>query len=199
MFNPLGFHASGNTRRIYFMYMRAFLVFLLLLPGCVDLPLTTKAGSQFEKEDFSFPSIGEQSFARSEELRERFQTMPENLAARIHAIVGYRNPEDVTVSGVTVGYLSACRSVTDQEFRKIIKNNLEMIELASTNYQMYGSGIPDLMLIEQKKMLFERSVKEGMLAVQNTAYAKAIQETHCSEVLNFMRKSIWDIAGDISS
>ena len=181
------------------MYMRAFLVFLLMLPGCVDLPLATKAGSQFEKEVFSFPSIGEQSFARSEELRVRFQAMPENLAARIHALVGYRNPEDVTVSGVTVGYLSACRSVTDQEFRKIIENNLEMIELASTNYQMYGSGIPDLMLIEQKKKLFERSVKEGMLAVQNTAYARAIQETHCSEVLNFMRKSIWDIAGDISS
>ena len=172
------------------------LVVSTLLQGCLSSAPIQEKVTDTTLEGFDFQNTTSLSFANSEELRIKFIDKPGNIAALIHATTFYRQAEDVTFSGVTVGYLSACKSITNQNFRKILRNNLEMIELASTNYAVYVNGVPDLMLIEQKKELFERSVKEGIRSVKNKSFARAIQETHCDDVLIDMQKSIWDIASE---
>ena len=134
------------------------------------------------------------TYGYSEEVRVNFHKSPKYAATAVRAIVHYKNPETVHRNGYITGYLAACPSVSRYQHNLIIENQLEMIELASTDVSLYANGIPNKALISSKKRLFRDGLQEGINAANTIG--EDIEGIYCGSILDDFKKSIWDWANE---
>jgi hypothetical protein len=169
------------------------LVVMYALTACVGIDNTYSnyASSPVKKVETKSLKL-RTSFANSEKVRAEFFAMPNTLTAQSVAMVNYHEPDDTYATGMIVGYLKACNSVSNTDHSRIIFNHLEMIELHSTDFSLYKNGVPNEMLIKKRKGIFHDGLEEGEKAARSIK--RTIQRDFCGETLKTMRKSIWDWA-----
>ena len=143
--------------------------------------------AHFEEQDGT-------TYGYSEEVRVNFHKSPKYAATAVRAIAHYKNPESVHRNGYVTGYLAACPSISRYQHNLIIENQLEMIELASTDVSLYANGIPNKALISSKKRLFRDGLQDGINAAN--VIGEDIQGIYCGSILDDFRKSIWDWANE---